>query len=259
MEILFNWIGTLSQTEIVSYSILVCGLMLFIPIAQTFLKLIKKLVFMKRMSIKYFSHQFYPIELVLEKNGKNINKIIETPDFVIEGSKVLLHWEVEGALSVSLYPKHGKIKGNMAEVIINRNNHTFVLVVKGLFSREKVSVSIPLDKIKTLVSESISTAKILSESPLMVDIGITQNETLNKTFTKTLSKETKYTKNVSANYPFIKLPYYFASKLVHREAEELFPFKVILRDKLERNKILKCYTFSTKKYNQINQFKNQNS
>jgi hypothetical protein len=256
MQKFYSWIGGLTNTEIIWFSILVCGFMLFIPLADTFFKLIKKLVFMKRMSVKFFSYQFYPIELTIEKDGKRVKELIETPDFVIEGSKVLLYWEVEGALSTSLYPRYGKVKGNFSEVIVNRKFHEFQLIVKGLFSKETITISIPLDKIKTLETEIISDKTIYTEVPLIDSYGFTEGDQLNKSFTSDLNRWSNCNQNVVSNLSFVRLPFRFTKELTYIDNGPFLSEKLNLKKLISENKIMKQYTFSTKKYNQVNNLKN---
>jgi len=256
MQKFFSWIAGLTNTEIIGFSILVCGFMLFIPLSETFFKLIKKLVFMKRMTVKSFSYQFYPIELITEKDGKSIKEFIETPEFVIEGSKVLLYWEVEGALSIGLYPRYGKVKGNFSEVIVNRNFHEFQLISKGLFSKETISISIPLDKIKTLETKMISDSKIFSEVPFIESYSFTEGDHLNKKFSQDLNFCSIFNKNVVSNRSFVRLSNRFTKDLTYIVNGNVLSEKLILNKQISENKILKKYTFSTNKYNQVNKLKN---
>jgi hypothetical protein len=249
MEKLFNWFGTLSNTEIIGYSFLVCGIMLFIPYSETFFKLTKKMVFMRRMSVKHFSYQFYPIEIIIENDGASVTKMIDTPDFVLENSKILLYWEVEGSLSVSLYPKHGKVKGNLAEVIVNRNHREFSLVVKGLFSRERIDINIPLEKIKTIETKEISETDIITQVPLVKSFSFSEGEVINNVLTQ----------NTPLNLSFAKLPIRFTKNLSYQEPEILSKEKIEFKNSIESGKIMKHYSFSTKKYNKVNQFNNPNS
>jgi hypothetical protein len=256
MEMFFKWLSDLSNAEIVSYSVLICILMIFIPFAETFFKIGRKLVFMKRMSIKHFSYQFYPIEFVINEDDKSILQVIETPDFVIEGGKVLLHWEIDGALSVSLYPKYGKVKGNAAEVVVSRNYREFHLIAKGLLSRKKITISIPHEKIKKLETDAICNFKLFSEIALVDSHPFSEGVPHNHRFTENLLKIKGFNQLVFTNHPFTTMPHNFTHNLLYRNADVLSNKKKQLKERVELNKTMKIYTFSTKKYNQVNQFNN---
>lgn len=259
MERFFNWLGSLSNTEIIGYSFLVCGIMLFIPFSETFFKLTKKMVFMRRMSVKHFSYQFYPIEIIVENDGASVTEIIDTPDFVLENSKILLYWEVEGALSVSLFPKYGKVKGNMAEIIVNRNYREFSLVVKGLFSREKIDIVVPLEKIKTRDTKEFSETDVFTQVPNVKSHSFSEGEIKNMNYTEQLPTNFRYSGNTTVNISFGSLPCHISRFIIYKQSDNLSNEKKELTTLTQSSKIMKQYSFSTKKYNKVNQFNNPNS
>jgi hypothetical protein len=259
MDRFFYWVGELSNTEIIGYATVLCVIMLFIPVSEVFFKLMKKVIFMKRMKINYFSYQFYPVEVSIEKNGENIRISAEQPDFLIENTKVKLFWKVEGALSVSLYPKHGKVKGNMAEVIVNRNHREFSLIVKGLFSRQRIDLVIPIEKIKTIETKEISETDILTQVSDVKSYSFSNEEMNNMAYTEQLPNNLRYSENKTSNISFGKLPYHISKPLIFQNAENLMRAKKELTTRTFSGKIMKQYSFSTRKYNKVNQFNNPNS
>jgi hypothetical protein len=255
MENFFKWLALLTPTEAVCYAILVCGVMLFIPFSDIFFKLIKKVVLMRRMSVHFFSYQFYPVEMLVSKDGKNVRQVFEKPNFVLDGGKVLLYWKVEGALSVSLYPRYGKVNGNMAEVMVSSNNREFQLRVKGLFSTKIVSLSIPEACIKQLETKELSAAHFLTNVPLVKSYAFTENVFSNEQFTLGRISSFGLSSTATGNVELSKIPLGFTRRLTYRFAEKLKSKKTNVQLRIESNLLTKVYSFSTKKYNQVNIFK----
>ncbi len=233
MEFFFKWISTLSQAEQIGYASAVAFIMFFIPFSPVFFKACKKIVLWRKMSVSVFNYKSFSLINELEK--KEI-------DFVIEGGKVLLYWEVEGAICVKLYPKIGKVSGNSASVIVTKENRHFVLEARGIFSKKQLSLEIPLDKIKSLETKELSDAEVYTRVKNIKSFPYTESTTLNNQFTKSFS----------LNKPLTKLRMHFTSDLNYKLSDKLNYRKKQVKKDVEEQSLLKIYNFSTKKYNKIN-------
>ena len=234
MEELFKWMASLTKAEAIGYAVLVCLTMLCIPYAALIFKICKKIVLWQKLDIGHFGYTFYPDNIERINNEKSVVLKHESPEFVIEGSKIMLHWIVEGALWVKLYPGVGKVNGNAAELLIHRNRRHFTLEARGVFSKKQLHLEIPLDKIKLLNATELSAAKITTQVTLVKSFAFTESVILNNPFTESI-------------------PY--TSKLTYHMPESLSTSKANTKKIIETQKIVKQYTFSTRKYNSINQLK----
>jgi hypothetical protein len=233
MEFFFKWIATLSQTEQIGYASAVLFIMFFIPFAPVFFKACKKIVLWKKMSVSVFNYKLNSSSNDIEKN--NI-------DFVIEGSKITLYWEIEGAISIKLYPKIGKVSVNAASVIVTKENRHFILEARGIFSKKQLSLEIPHDKIKSLETKELSDAEVYTRVKNIKSFPYTESKTLNNQFTKSFS----------LNKPLTKLRMHFTSDLNYKLSDKLNYRKHQVKKDVEEQSLLKIYNFSTKKYNKIN-------
>jgi hypothetical protein len=242
---LYQWMASLNKTEVIGYFSLVCFIMLFIPNALVFFKICKKIVLWQKLNVSHFGYTFYPdsIERSDTENAADFKN--ESPEFVIEASKIMLYWIVEGALWVKLYPGIGKINGNAAELVISRNRRHFTLEARGLFSKKKLQLEIPLDKIKTLDVTKLSDALITSQVNQVKSFAFSDSRALNIPFTK----------HVPTNIYFSKLRMHFTSNLSYTLPKSFFKEKSNTNHIIESQKMVKKYTFSTKKYNSVNQLK----
>jgi hypothetical protein len=244
MEQLFYWLATLNKVEAICLFCLVCILMLFIPYASLFIKICKKIVFWKKLKLSRFEYTFCTnIYEQLDNNSTFFKN--KKNDFIIEGGKLKLHWIVEGALWVKVYPEIGKVQGNTLELLIHRNNRHFTLEAKGIFSKKKLHLEIPLEKIKTLETTQLSDTKISTKV----------KEAKSFVFTESILVNTNFTNYKLTNISFSKLPMHFSGILNYRIPEKLIVDKLLTEKFLKPNNILKQYTFNSNKYNSINQQK----
>ena len=245
MEQIFQWMASLTKAEAIGYASLVCFIMLFIPYASVVFKICKKIVLWKKLDVKHFGYSFYPdkIETIDKENSAVLKN--EFPDFVIEGSKIMLHWLIDGALWVKLYPVIGKVNGNAAEIIINRNRRHFTLEARGIFSKKTLQVEISLDKIKTLEVTELYDTKVITHVKKVKSFSFSDSSLSNKFFTKS---------EIKTNY-LTKLPMHFTSGLNYVLPDNLTENKNKTKQRIETQAMLKKYSFSTKKYNSVYQFK----
>jgi len=235
----FNWIASLSKQEAIGYASLLLIIMLLIPLYQKISLLFIKLIRFRRMKINHFSYSFNPYHFIgNDKNGKAMYVKDDAPQFVLEGGKVTLIWIVEGALSIRFQSKKLNIKSNSAEVIVNKNNRKFVLEAKGLFSKSKVEIEIPLEKIKILETTPISETNFES--------GIKNVQATH--FTETGYETLNFTKSLHVNKSFVSLPLHITSSLNFIEPENVIIKKKKINEIIAKNNIVKYYNFSTSRY-----------
>lgn len=245
MELLFQWMASLTKAEAISYLCLVCFIMLFIPFASVCFKLCKKVVLWQKLDVKHFGYSFYPdkIETIDKENSAVLKN--ESPDFVIEGSKIMLHWLIDGALWVKLYPGIGKVNGNAAELLIHRNRRHFTIEARGIFSKKQLQLEIPLDKIKLLDVTELSEAKIITQVKQVKSFAFSDSVLLNNYFTKSFP----------SNFLLSKLRMHYTSSLNYKIADDLVENKLKTKQRIESQKVVKQHNFSTTKYNKVYQLK----
>jgi hypothetical protein len=245
MEQLFQWMASLTKAEALGYACLVCFIMLFIPFSELFFKICKKIVLWQKLKVSHFGYTFYPDTIEELDNEKAAVLKHESPDFVIEGSKIMLYWIVEGALWVKLYPGIGKVNGNAAELLIHRNRRHFTLEARGVFSKKQLQLEIPLDKIKLLDVTELSEAKIITQV----------NQVKSFAFSDSVLFNNYFTKSIPSNFLLSKLRMHYTSSLNYKIADNLVENKINTKQRIESQKVVKQYNFSTTKYNKVYQLK----
>jgi hypothetical protein len=245
MEQIFIWMASLTQSESIGYAILVCLILLFIPFSDIFFKLCRKIVLVQKLNIKHFGYTLHPDVVSQIDNAHSLILKQDHPDFVIEGSKIMLHWLVEGALWVKLYPGIGKVNGNAAEVLVNRSRRHFTLEARGLFSTKRIEIEIPLHKVKKLDVTELSDVEIQTQVKKVSSFAFSDSRLLCLNFTS----------HALRNHSFTKLQMHITSNLVYALPDGLVPNKARTQHMIESQKILKSYTFSTRKYNAVNHIK----
>jgi hypothetical protein len=245
----FTWISQMSRLEAFSYAILVALVMGIIPYSTFLYMAIQKIVLWKKMKVIHFGYSFYP-NLVRSTSVIDSNfELLPENNFILEGSPVILKWQIEGAIQVRLLPGIGKVKGNAAEVLVSRNRRHFSLEVKGLFSKQILQVEIPLDKIKTLETSDISEFKVETYVEKVTSYSITQSALFTNSLIRSLPV-VKQLVNVSLNA---------TRKLIIKRPLDIQKSSENANNIVSRQKLVKSYSFSTKKYNKYNQFKTINT
>jgi hypothetical protein len=242
MEVFFNWASTLSQTELINYILVVIGIMLIIPYWNLLLLLFKKIIRLQSLSINSFEYQIKPKVLIREENSEYIDLSYNKQDFILEGGKVILIWDIVGALHIKINQGIGKVKGNVAEVIVSKTRRSFILEAKGLFSKKQIELIIPEEKIKTLATEKVS--QIVLKNKLKLDNS--NNSLFN--FNKPINTKLIYQHN-----KLVQLQ--IQSILSQSKNQELTNLRRTLTSKIASQKISKFYNFSTNKYNLSHQLK----
>jgi len=197
--------------------------MILIPYHSVLLKFLKKIFLLKRLKIHHFN---YSIIKISENDFNNSQKkYFNNPDFIIEGSKLYFYWKVEGELWIKIKPKIGIVKGNTTEIIITKNNRIFILEAIGIFSKKQIEIEIPISIIKTLNTKELYKNKVVTK---LSDKYLSSSKNLNLI---------SFSKNNTSNLALIKMTY------LNRHKSNSY---------IEKQDIVKNYSFSTKKYNSIN-------
>lgn len=245
MKQLFEWMSNLTNTQAIAYGVFVCLIMLLIPYLSIFFKIGKKIVLWQKLKVSHFGYTNCPSTLGTIRNKNTADLTYEIPEFIIEGSKIRLYWEVEGALWVKINPRIGKVKGNVAELILLRNNRSFTLEARGIFSKKQLFLKIPLEKIKVLNISEISDFQLTTRINYVKSFDFSNAVSLVKSFTKTIS--ISFLSNHLVKFITIKFNY--------QSPNDVIEFKKKLNLRIESRTITKQHAFSTQKYNTINKLK----
>ena len=242
---LFEWMSNLTNTQAIAYGVFVCLIMLLIPYLSIFIKIGKKIVLWQKLKVSHFGYTNSPLTINKNSNKNVVDLTYEIPEFIIEGSKIRLHWEVEGALWVKISPSIGKVKGNVAELILFRNNRSFTLEARGIFSKKQLYLEIPLEKIKVLNVSEISDFQLTTRINHIKTVDFSNAVSLVKSFTKTIT--TTFLSNHFDKFTTIRFNY--------QSPNDVIETKNKLNSRLESRTITKQYAFSSEKYNAINNLK----
>lgn len=247
METFFNYLASLDTQEGIKYFIFLCLVLGLFPYHEIIMKYAKQLIFKKELKIINFS---YSTGTSLSKGNvtiKNKSNVLNDYDkLLIINSKLNFVWEVEGASKIDLVPIGKKLKGNSASVIGDNNIKKYTLVAYG-FKGDKIESIIDFSNeifysIKT--NPIASNAKIIRNTPSIHALKISKSKI--STF-----KQTQTTTNILKNW--------FRNRLYEIETDNINANYFIktntnknkLNDTISKRKILKSYTFSTKKYQSI--------
>jgi hypothetical protein len=232
MEELINWLNTKDLNDLLQIGLIVAFIMFIIPYLSQLEKLFFKIIRWQRLDVIKYGYHFL------------ISDNLES-DFVIEGGKVLLFWEIKGALSIKIYPHIGSVTGDSAELIVHRNRRKFEIHASGLFQRKILKIEIPHDKIKVLETREISETKAHS---LVKDVQATP-------FTVASNNAFSFTGSpaISERINHMKGP--MTSKLNFELPSSFQTVKEKLNERIKTHKFLKIYSFSTLKYKSVFQLK----
>ncbi len=249
MGAFYTWISQMTRLEAFSYVISIVLIMLVIPYASFFYKAIRKIVLWKKMKVIQFRYSFYPDLVKSTSDIDSIFELLPENKFILEGSPVILYWQIDGAIQVSLFPGIGKVNGDIAEVIVSRNRRHFTLEVKGIFSKQILDLEIPLNKIKTLETSNITDFQVESQVENVASFPTTQCRLYTNSLIKTLPSSISFT-NVPLNA---------TRNLIIQRPLDILKSSETINYIVSKQNIVKSYSFSTKKYNTYNQFKTINT
>lgn len=241
METIFNWLFSLSEEHKLWLFSSLCLILVLTPYFSILYSFIKKIICWRKLKIYHFNYSFSKFDE--KKFSTNQNFAINNDEFIVEGSKIFLFWKVKGALWIKLVPHIGKVKGNAAELIITRNNRKLILEAKGIFSKKQIEIEIPIHKIKTLETKVLSKTQVKSE--------IKNKYSFNSKYYRTRIFSINYLNYITSN---INL------KFNRNHISSSVSLNSFTKSNLyfDKQKIVTSFTFSTKKYNSINQTKPTN-
>ncbi len=245
METLFSYLATLGTAELVKYFTLLSLTLAFFPYSETILKYLKHFVHRKELEIIYFDYYTQGIEY--KDDNSELNLPHSSQKILINDSIINFVWKVEGALKIDLLPIGKKLKGNASADIINSNKKRYTLVAHG-FNGKKIESVIDLsDEIfYSLQTKPLaSNQKIVRTSPKIGSAKFSNSKFSNFKLTET--KSNKLIDWLRTGFHDIKNKQINTEYFVKTSAK-----KTNLTNSISRGKILKSYTFSTKKYQSLN-------
>ena len=248
LESLFNYLASLGVEEGIKYFILLCLTLAVLPYYEIFAKYGKQIVLREELKIITFEYATSSFVYVgKDSKGKQLFTANNNENLLINNSVLNFVWEVKGALKVDLLPICKKVKGNAASIIIDSNIKKYTLVAHG-FKGEKIESVIDFsdEVFYTIQTNPIaSNQKVIRNFPSIHSNKFHRTSVLNFNLTKTgLTKLKNWyrtllhkveTKNINTDF------------VVHTNSR-----RTAINNKIEKAKIMKSYTFSTKKYQSLN-------
>lgn len=234
MEILFSYLANLETAELVICFTFLSLILAVFPFSEVIIKYLKHFVSPTELEVIYFNYHTQKIENINKISGKLIMPK-NTQNVLINGSIINFIWKVKGAVKIDLLPIGENLKGNASADIINSNKKKYTLVAHG-FNGKKIESVIDFSQeifysIKT--NPLASNQKIIRTTPKIGSTKFSNSKALNCKLT-----ETK--------------PHKLISWLRISLLDIKITKKTNLTNSISRGKILKCYTFSTKKYQSLN-------
>ncbi len=248
MESLFKWMSEMGTAEGMKYFLIIASILALIPYTEIIIKYLRQIVLRKKFEIHFFE---YSVEQNIyagkDENGNDIYLDLPNDDIFISGTKLKIYWKVDGAYRIDINPVGVKLKGNAAEVLIDPNVTKYTLTAHGFWGKKLTAeINIPVDKIYIIDTTPISeysnniirTAPKVSVMPTTEANIIVQKYTQGKLFKMNDWLRTHLLK--PANSKIV------TDKLIHANMNRKKLYK-----NLDDSRLMKSYTFSTKKYQKI--------
>lgn len=248
MESLFKWMADLGTAEGMKYFIILAVILALIPYSSLILISLKQIVLKKDLSIIFFEYSANQhVYAGKDENGNDLFIDLPEDDILLSGTRLKLYWKVEGAIKIDIEPIGTGLKGNCAEVLIDSSILKYTLTAHGLWGKKLTTeLIIPIDKIYHLDTTKISTYTnhIVRPVPAINTIPISESRILINAYAQGTIK---------------KMNNWFRVNLLRSSTSKINPEKLVhantTRKNLYRNiddaRIMKGYTFSTKKYQTI--------
>jgi len=246
METLFSYLDSLETAELVIYFTLLSLILAVFPFSELIVKYLRNFVSPTELEILYFNYHTQKIENLIEISDEPIIPQ-SSQNVLLNGSSIHFIWKVKGALKIDLLPIGENLKGNASTDIINGNKKKYTLVAHG-FNGKKIESVIDLSQeifysIKT--NPLASNQKIIRSIPKIGSTKFSNSKALNCKLTGT--KSHKLISWLRTSLLDIKTNPINAVYFVKTSSK-----KTMLTNSISRGKILKSYTFSTKKYQSLN-------
>jgi len=245
METVFSYLATLDTAELVIYFCLFSVILAVFPFSEIIIKYLKHFVSPTELEVVYFNYhtqkndcKAQTTELKLPQGAQNV---------LINGRIINFIWKVKGAKKIDLLPIGENLKGNASADIINGNKKKYTLVAHG-FNGQKVESVVDLSQeifysIKT--NPLASNQKIIRTAPKIGSTKFSNSKPLNFKLTET--KSHKLISWLNINFYDRK-----TKKINIERFIKMSPEKINLTNSISSGKIVKSYTFSTKKYQSLN-------
>lgn len=239
MERFFQWCAELTTPQTITFLGLLALVMFLIPYGNTIYAFIQYVIFPKPLEIHSFRYHF--VDHV--SDPINSERELASPDFIVKGSVLLISWKVTGAWRVDIEPIGQNLKGNAAYITFNPNCLQFTLKAHRFFSPIQVAVlNIPQSSGYRLENAKIASFHVPSKpahSPKNNSFSKSILDTLTLTISRILNQKlvTKQA-NIHPNVGSISSIKEFTGTAGQKN----------IYRKLDEQKVIRSYTFSTKKY-----------
>lgn len=137
----FEWIATLNPNQAWGLFALICALMAFVPYAKVSFSFLRLLFSNQKPEINDFTWRVSEDHYLLKSKGKRYYLNASKQNFILEGGKLLLNWQVTGAYRIDVLPIGKKLKGNTAVIAAKRSQNHFKLIAyttKGRLEKELI-------------------------------------------------------------------------------------------------------------------------
>ena len=241
MNTFFSFLASLSLSEGLIAFILICLTLAAIPYSKRIGQYLRHFVLQKELKIVFFTYRLNPdVFIGQDEHGRDL--YASNPSKLLIHKKTIIHfvWKVEGAYRVDFLPIKENIQGNGASLLADREIENFRLVAYG-FKGEQITAELDLSG-ETFYAlntyEIASQQHIVRKIPAIFTTQFHQNQPQNHHFTDSVLKLMGFPVNKAISW--------------RRETLPKMKMKGMSLDKLLKNKVLRNYRFSTKKYSNLN-------
>jgi hypothetical protein len=245
LEALFKWMSELGTAEGLKYFCILAVLLALMPYFDLIKLFFRQLVLRKELQIHFF--EFSTEQNVYAGTDDQGNQVfIDLPgdDVFIIGQKIKLYWKVDGAYRVDIVPIGKGLKGNCAHVLVTEGINKYELTAHGFWGKkESLEISIPENRVYHLDTTQLSNYSdhIIRPVPPVNTLNVTENypkvRTLSKSKLKGLGNWSRLI------MPGLETNTINTERLIHANHNKRMLYKY-----LDDARMLKGYSFSTKKY-----------
>lgn len=235
----------LGTAEGLKYFCILAVLLALMPYFDLIKLFFRQIVLRNELQIHFF--EFSTEQNVYAGRDDQGNQVfIDLPsdDVFIIGQKIKLYWKVDGAYRIDIVPIGKGLKGNCAHVLVNEGLNKYELTAYGfLGKKESLEISIPENRVYHLDTTQLSNYSdhIIRPVPSVNTLNVTENypnvRNLSKTKLKALGNWSRVT------MPGLQTTSINTEQIVHANHTKRMLYK-----NLDDARILKGYSFSTKKY-----------
>jgi hypothetical protein len=143
MTQLFEWINKLTYFQGMTILCSVALVMLLIPYFKTITKILILIFKAQKPEIISFEYKMSAAHRIADDEHRELYLLANDQGFIVNGSAIMLSWNVKAVYRVDLLPYGKNLSGNAATVVVNKNNRKFVLVAYTL-ARGKLTKTIEI-------------------------------------------------------------------------------------------------------------------